>query len=85
MSVMQFEGCDIRKHVGARIRKARLNARLSQRQLAEFSDLSRSTVKSVERGTHSAGLLTLEALSVALNCSVSMLVGTDELEIQNEK
>ena len=60
--------------VAARVRSLREGAGLSQAQLAEKADTSRSQVANVERGGRAATLSTLEAFARALGVRVTDLL-----------
>lgn len=56
--------------VGARVRLLRMVRRLSQDGFAELAGVSRVTLGAIERGEHSAGLLTYVRLAAALHPAV---------------
>lgn len=56
--------------VGARIKDLRVNANLTQDELAELSGLPQSHISRLESGKHSPSHLTLEKLSQALKVGV---------------
>jgi transcriptional regulator with XRE-family HTH domain len=60
--------------VSRRIRAARVLAGITQDQLAKRASLSRVTLSGIERGSHSAGLLTYRQLSVCLGVRMSWLL-----------
>ena len=64
--------------VGGRIRNARLDAGLSQSELAERCSLSVSLLGHIERGSRKMSLETLVAVCEALNLSADYLL-QDEL------
>jgi transcriptional regulator with XRE-family HTH domain len=57
---------DIRKLVGANVRRYRLSANLSQEAVAVRMDADRAFVSQIERGGQNVTLLTLHHLSEAL-------------------
>ena len=59
---------------GLHLAKIRQQRGLSQEQLAEKSGLHRTYISSLERGKRNPTILTLNALSKALNTSLSHLV-----------
>lgn len=65
---------EIQRRFGARLRKERLSADLSQEQLASEASLDRSYVGSVERGERNISLLNIARLSYALGLSPKTLV-----------
>lgn len=60
--------------VGVRIRSARVDAGLSQEELAEACGLHRTYVGSVERGERNIGVLNLLAVATALDVDAADLV-----------
>lgn len=64
--------------IGEKIRKARIEAELSQEQLAEQCDISLSFLGHIERGSRKMSLETLVSISNALNLSCDYLL-MDEL------
>ena len=56
---------------GASIRKLRLKKGLSQRTLAERSDLDVTYISGIERGVRNPSLKSLETLAMGLGCSIS--------------
>ena len=63
--------------VGARLRKARKAAGLSQEELALAADLDRSFVSGLERGEFNVSLLVLAQLARELNVKIGALIGDD--------
>lgn len=57
---------DIRKLVGANVRRYRLSANLSQEAVAVRMDADRAFVSQIERGGQNATLLTIHHLAEAL-------------------
>jgi DNA-binding XRE family transcriptional regulator len=57
--------------IGQRIRDLRLNAGLTQDQLAEKSGLTQSHICRLETGQHSPNGLTIEKIAAALNVSTA--------------
>jgi transcriptional regulator with XRE-family HTH domain len=60
--------------VGLRIRVARIRRRQSQERLVQLPRVSRVTLGSVERGDHSAGVLTYVRLARTLGVSQDELL-----------
>ena len=56
---------------GATIRRLRLKKGLSQRALAERSDLDVTYISGIERGVRNPSLKSLETLAKGLGCSIS--------------
>ena len=66
------------EEIGLRIRALRVRRRVNQEQLAEVAALSRVTLGSIERGEHSASLLTYLKLARALRVDVGDLLREEE-------
>lgn len=64
----------LRAAVGARVRKARLRAGLSQEQLSFAADLSMRHVGNIERGLTNPSAEELTRLAHALNCQPGTLL-----------
>jgi transcriptional regulator with XRE-family HTH domain len=60
--------------LGRRVRKLRLQRRLSQEKLAELADLHRNYVGGVKRGERNIALLNIVALAHALKVKPAKLV-----------
>lgn len=67
------------------IKKLRLNLNLTQKELAEKSSLSESSIKSYESGTRNPKVEALEKISAALNCDSFDLIYPEENRIENDK
>ena len=63
----------ILEQFGAKVRKYRLNKKLSQEKLAELADLHRTYIGQVERGKRNLALKNIAKLAKALNVSVKEL------------
>lgn len=61
---------NLQKHLGARVRRARRAANLTQEQLAERLDKSVRTVSNIESGNVLIGLDTLNDISSLLNLPI---------------
>ncbi|MCJ1701699.1 helix-turn-helix domain-containing protein [Rathayibacter festucae] len=61
-------------HVGSNLRRARLEAGLSQAALAEISGISRRTIVNVEAGEANISLTGVDRLAIALGSSFTALV-----------
>lgn len=75
------------KAIGKRIRKCRKQMRLTQRQLAEMSDLSDTNISHIERGATKLSLPSLIAIANSLNTTTDYLLMDviDNSEIQFKK
>ncbi|MBZ8178581.1 helix-turn-helix domain-containing protein [Oscillatoria salina] len=62
---------DILAKFGKCLRKARLDKRLSQEQLAEIVDLDRTYISLLERGKRNPSLLCIASLCEALDISIA--------------
>jgi len=60
--------------IGARVRRSRIQHKLSQEQLAEQCNLSTSFLGHIERGTRKMSLETLTSLANALDISTDYLL-----------
>ncbi|QOY27987.1 putative transcriptional regulator [Bacillus phage rho14] len=65
--------------VGQRIKAIRKERKLTQVQLAEKANLSRSYLADIERDRYNPSLSTLEAVAGALGIQVSAIVGEETL------
>lgn len=63
---------------GSAVREARLNAGVSQEDLAAAAGIERSHVGKIERGEHLPTIVALFKLSQALGCGAFELVGWTE-------
>lgn len=66
--------CEINRKIGIRIRVARLDKKISQEKLAEYADLNKNTVGSIERGEISPTIETLYKIASALDIELHDLV-----------
>lgn len=60
---------------GRYIKELRINKKLTQKQLAELSDISESMVSKVELGVKSTKVETLKKIANALSTTMDDLVG----------
>ena len=74
---MEFSG-DIKIKVGNRIRQLRKELLLSQESLAFKAGLDRTYISSVENGKRNLSIMTLEKITVALECSMAEFFETFE-------
>ena len=65
------------REFGDRLRKHRVEAQLSQEELAELANLHRTYVGSCERGQRNVSLLNIVAIANALNVDVQVLLGPE--------
>ena len=71
---------DICKNFGKNINKYRIEKGLSQEELAEFSELHRTYISSVERGLRSISLKNIEKLAKALDVPIEKLFVFEEID-----
>jgi transcriptional regulator with XRE-family HTH domain len=62
---------DLPAAIGARIRRLRQDAKISQEALAERADLHRNYIGSLERGERDVGITALAHLASALGLSLA--------------
>jgi transcriptional regulator with XRE-family HTH domain len=67
---------DPRRLFGTRVRKLRLQRRLSQEKLAELADLHRNYVGGIERGERNVSLINIVKLAHALAVRPAKLIET---------
>jgi transcriptional regulator with XRE-family HTH domain len=67
-------------HIGARVRRTRKDRNLTQRELADISPVSYSTITKVEQGQMAASPSVLAALARALSVPVTELTGQPYLD-----
>jgi len=66
-------GEEILRRLGARIRKLREQANISQEALGQISGLHRTYIGAIERGERNPSVLSLQKIAKALNVSVGAL------------
>ena len=66
---------DIRIRFGLAVKKRRLELQISQEKLAECSDLHRTYVADIERGSRNLSLLSIEKVAKGLGVSIGDLFG----------
>lgn len=69
---------------GHQLRKLRIEAGLSQEELADRAGLDRTYVSSCETGRRNIGLLNIHRLAAALSVSASELVRSDDSALEGE-
>lgn len=67
---------DIKYVFGQRIKDLRNQKGISQEKLAEFSDLHRTYISSIELGKRNVALENIEKLAKALDCKIEDLFKT---------
>lgn len=70
---VQQRESEFRRRFGARLRELRKERDLTQDQLAERAEISRESIKNIEKGKHGPLFETLEKLIYGLNCEPSEL------------
>lgn len=73
--------CEINRKIGIRIRVARLDKKISQEKLAEYADLNKNTIGSIERGEISPTIETLYKIASALDIELHDLVDISKINI----
>lgn len=61
--------------VGENIKKKRISQRLSQNKLAKTAGIAQATLSAIESSTKSPAVDTVEKLAMALDCTISELLG----------
>ncbi len=64
---------DLKTNFGKQLQQLRLNADLTQSQLAEVCDVSIDTISNIERGIHGPRFELLERLASSLNVPIYVL------------
>jgi len=72
--IVPFSNMEIVKKVGTRIQKSRNAAGLSQEELALESDLDRTYISHLERGTRNPSVLVIFKIAKALKTTPSALL-----------
>ena len=67
--------------IGLKIVLERTKRKLSQEKLAELSDLSKTALGSIERGTSSPSIDTLDRIATALEMELSELVKVKSVDL----
>lgn len=68
------------KNFGKKIKLIRFKKNISQEQLSELADISRSVMGKIERGEISTTLYSVEKIAKALDVEVSVLFDYRDLE-----
>jgi transcriptional regulator with XRE-family HTH domain len=71
---------DVKKAFGATVRMRRKQLGISQEELAERSDLNRTYISDVERGSRNVSLENIERLAHALEWSIATLFAAADNE-----
>ncbi len=66
--------------IGVLIRRARLEAGLTQKQVADRLDMSRSLISSIEHGLHNSRVETLNAIATILGMRLEIPPREDEVQ-----
>jgi transcriptional regulator with XRE-family HTH domain len=75
---------NIKKQLGAKIKRLRQKRGLTQEQLAEKVDIATRTLSGVETGENFVTAETLEKFLTALNVSISELFAIDHIKPQED-
>jgi len=73
---------NIKVNIGNRIKELRKQKKLSQEKLAEYSELDRTYINSVENGRRNISIENIEKISRALGCTLQEFFSS---EIFNNK
>jgi len=71
---MQQQGKRYLQLIGNNIRKKRNASGISQQELADNSDVAKSTIQRIEKGEMNPSILTLKNISVALEIELSEII-----------
>ena len=71
---MTFADMDIRKKFGKRVKELRQTKGLSQEGLANFAELDRTYIPSIEKGERNVSIEVIQKLSVAFGIKISELL-----------
>lgn len=75
---------DIKESIGERIRELREQQKLSQEKLAEFANLDRTYINSVEKGKRNISIINIEKIANALGYTLREFF-TSEIFSNNKK
>ncbi|MDY6804955.1 MAG: helix-turn-helix transcriptional regulator [Cyanobacteriota bacterium] len=73
---------DIKKRFGTAIKKRRQELGISQEELAFRSELHRTYISDIERGSRNLSLENIEKLAKALDISISALFANYGIEVE---
>ena len=76
-----FAALQLRLTVGRQVRLVRQQRGWSQEVLAELAGLNRSYVGAIERGEYNVGIDNIERIALALEITISQLVGCTDPEL----
>ena len=79
--IMTSKNDRISAKIGLKIVLERTKRKLSQEKLAELSDLSKTALGSIERGTSSPSIDTLDRIAAALEIELSELVKVKSVDL----
>lgn len=71
---------DVKLKIGQRIKELRINAEMSQKDLAYSADLDRSYIASIENGQRNVSIVNIEKIAIALGLSLKELFNDDEFD-----
>lgn len=71
----------INERIGIKITLLRKRFKYSQEKLAELSDLSKTSISSIERGKSKPSIETLEKIANALNIELKELVDVSKINL----
>ena len=71
----------VNEKIGLKIKVLRKKLKYSQEKLAEFSDLSKTSISSIECGKSSPSIETLEKIAKALNIELKELVDVSKIDL----
>ncbi|MGP8216227.1 MAG: helix-turn-helix domain-containing protein [Bacteroidia bacterium] len=71
---MQQQGKKYLQLIGNNIRKRRDEKGISQQELADYSDVAKSTIQRIELGAMNPSILVLKSISIALEVELSELI-----------
>lgn len=73
---------DIKRRFGRAIKKRRSEIGISQEELAERSNLHRTYIADIERGTRNVSLENIDRLAKALNIPIATLFANYNVEVE---
>lgn len=78
---MTSEHDEIHTQIGIKIMLVRRKRKLSQEELAELSDLSKTALGAIERGTSVPSINTLNRIAHALEMDITELVDVSKVDL----